>query len=144
MFKVMAPYLPAPPPGSPSDWGKEERVRELLGGDFDLDLEEHLSTLRMPSAEAYWQLVTSYGPTKTLAEGHRRPAGGSASRLDRFLRDELRRGRRDPPRAGISADLRRSSVGTDNRTSSRQPPALRAGETAATLHLPQTSEGTLR
>ena len=69
MFKVMAPYQPAPPPSSPFDWGKEERVRELLGGDFDLDIEEHVSTLRMPSAEDYWELFsTSYGPTKTLAE----------------------------------------------------------------------------
>ena len=49
--------------------GEGERVRELLGDDFDLDIEEHVSTLRMPSAEDYWELfVTSYGPTKTLAE----------------------------------------------------------------------------
>jgi SAM-dependent methyltransferase len=69
MFKIMAPYQPAPPPSSPFDWGNEERVRELLGDDFDLDIEEHVSTLRMPSAEDYWELfVTSYGPTKTLAE----------------------------------------------------------------------------
>jgi SAM-dependent methyltransferase len=69
MFKVMAAYQPAPPPSSPFDWGREERVRELLGEDFDLEIEEHVSTLRMPSAEDYWQLfVTSYGPTKTLAE----------------------------------------------------------------------------
>jgi SAM-dependent methyltransferase len=69
MFKVMAPYQPAPPPSSPFEWGKEDRVRELLGDDFDLELEEHVSTLRMPSAEDYWQLfVTSYGPTKSLAE----------------------------------------------------------------------------
>jgi SAM-dependent methyltransferase len=75
MFKVMAPYQPAPPPSSPFDWGNEQRVRELLGGDFDLDIEEHVSTLRTPSAEDYWELfATSYGPTKTLAEslGERR------------------------------------------------------------------------
>ncbi len=69
MFKVMAPYQPAPPPSSPFDWGDEGRVRELLGDSFELELEEHVSTLRMPSAEAYWELFsTSYGPTKTLAE----------------------------------------------------------------------------
>jgi SAM-dependent methyltransferase len=69
MFKVMAPYQPAPPPGSPFDWGKEDRVRELLGGAFDLEISEHVSTLRVPSGEDYWQLFsTSYGPTKTLAE----------------------------------------------------------------------------
>jgi SAM-dependent methyltransferase len=69
MFKVMVPYQPAPPPSSPFDWGDEDRVRELLGDAFDLDLEEHVSTLVMPSAEEYWELFsTSYGPTKTLAD----------------------------------------------------------------------------
>jgi SAM-dependent methyltransferase len=69
MFKVMAAYQPAPPPSSPFDWGDENRVRELLGESFELELEEHQTTLRMPSAEAYWELFsTSYGPTKTLAE----------------------------------------------------------------------------
>jgi SAM-dependent methyltransferase len=69
MFKVMAPYLPAPPPSSPFDWGDEARVRELLGDSFDLEIEERVSTLTMPSGEAYWELFsTSYGPTKVLAE----------------------------------------------------------------------------
>jgi SAM-dependent methyltransferase len=69
MFKMMAPYQPAPPPSSPFDWGDEDRVRELLGESFELDIEEHVSTLRMPSGEAYWELFsTSYGPTKTLAD----------------------------------------------------------------------------
>jgi ubiquinone/menaquinone biosynthesis C-methylase UbiE len=69
MFKVMAPYQPAPPPSSPFDWGDERRVRELLGEWFELELEEHVSTLRVPSGEAYWELFsTSYGPTKVLAD----------------------------------------------------------------------------
>jgi SAM-dependent methyltransferase len=75
MFKVMAPYQPAPPPSSPFDWGDEDRVHELLGDSFELELEERVTTLRVPSAEEYWQLFsTSYGPTKTLAEsiGERR------------------------------------------------------------------------
>jgi SAM-dependent methyltransferase len=75
MFKVMAPYQPAPPPSSPFDWGDEARVRELLGESFELELEERISTLRLPSGEAYWELFsTSYGPTKTLADslGERR------------------------------------------------------------------------
>ena len=54
MFKVMAPYLPSPPPSSPFDWGDEKRVRELLGESFELTLEEHVSTLRLPSGEDYW------------------------------------------------------------------------------------------
>jgi SAM-dependent methyltransferase len=75
MFAVMAPFMPAPPPSSPFDWGDAERVRELLGEWFDLRLEEHVSTLRIPSGEAYWELFSSsYGPTKVLADslGERR------------------------------------------------------------------------
>ncbi len=75
LFRVMGPFQPAPPPSSPFDWGKVTRVQELLGDTFDLDISEHVSTLRMPSAQAYWDLFsTSYGPTKTLAEnlGERR------------------------------------------------------------------------
>jgi SAM-dependent methyltransferase len=69
MFKVMAPYQPAPPPSSPFDWGDEPRVRELLGADFELEIDEHVSTVRSPSGEEYWELfATSYGPTKTLTE----------------------------------------------------------------------------
>jgi SAM-dependent methyltransferase len=69
MFKVMAPFMPAPPPSSPFDWGDEPRVRELLGDWFELDIQEHVSTLCVPSGEAYWELFsTSYGPTKTLAD----------------------------------------------------------------------------
>ena len=70
MFAVMAPYQSAPPPSSPFAWGDEARVTELLGETFELELEEHVSTLRVPSGEDYWELFsTSYGPTKTLAEG---------------------------------------------------------------------------
>ena len=75
MFKVMAPFMPAPPPSNPFDWGDEDRVRQLLGDAFDLQLEEHVSTLNMPSGEAYWELFSnSYGPTKVLADslGERR------------------------------------------------------------------------
>lgn len=75
MFRIMAPFQPAPPPSSPFDWGKPDRVRELLGDAFDLDITEQVSTVESESAEAYWELFSSsYGPTKTLAEnlGERR------------------------------------------------------------------------
>jgi SAM-dependent methyltransferase len=69
MFQMMAPFQPAPPPSNPFDWGDEARVRELLGESFELECEEHTSTLRVPSGEAYWELFsTSYGPTKVLAD----------------------------------------------------------------------------
>jgi 2-polyprenyl-3-methyl-5-hydroxy-6-metoxy-1,4-benzoquinol methylase len=75
MFNVMAPFMPAPPPSNPFDWGDETRVHELLGHAFELQVEERVSTLHLPSGEAYWKLFsTSYGPTKTLADslGERR------------------------------------------------------------------------
>jgi SAM-dependent methyltransferase len=69
MFAMMAPYQPAPPPSSPFDWGDEGRVLALLGEWFELTVEEHVSTLHLPSGEAYWELFsTSYGPTKVLAD----------------------------------------------------------------------------
>ena len=69
MFKVMAPFMPAPPPSNPFAWGAEAHVRELLGEWFELDCHEYTSTLAVPSGEAYWELFsTSYGPTRTLAE----------------------------------------------------------------------------
>jgi len=69
MFRMMAPFQPAPPPSSPFAWGDEKRVRELLGDAFELDISEHVSTARLPSGEAFWELFsTSYGPTKTLTE----------------------------------------------------------------------------
>jgi hypothetical protein len=69
MFAVMAPYQPAPPPSSPFAWGDEAHVRTLLGDSFDLEFEELVSTLRVPTGEDYWELFSSsYGPTKTLAE----------------------------------------------------------------------------
>jgi SAM-dependent methyltransferase len=69
LFRVMGPFQAAKPPSSPFDWGNESRVRELLGGSFELEISEHDSPLEVESGEAYWELFsTSYGPTKTLAE----------------------------------------------------------------------------
>ena len=69
MFKMMAPFVATPPPSSPFDWGKEDRVRELLGGEFDLQIERHVSMFRTGSGEEYWEIFSNdYGPTKTLAD----------------------------------------------------------------------------
>jgi ubiquinone/menaquinone biosynthesis C-methylase UbiE len=71
MFKVMKQYMPvpaSPAPPSPFEWGQPERLRELLGGAFDLRLERAVSYYREPSAEAAWDTFsTGYGPTKALA-----------------------------------------------------------------------------
>ncbi len=84
MFMVMKPYMPAPPtpaPPSPFEWGRPERVRELLGPAFDLKFEKGTSFYREPNGEAAWNTFsTGYGPTKALAAG-----------LDETRRAELRR-----------------------------------------------------
>jgi ubiquinone/menaquinone biosynthesis C-methylase UbiE len=72
MFKVMRAYMapqasPAPP--SPFDWGRRERLEELLAGAFDLRLEQANSFYREPTAEAAWDTFsTGYGPTRMLAQ----------------------------------------------------------------------------
>lgn len=70
MFQMMKPYMPPPPspaPPSPFEWGREERVRELLGADFDLSFETGTTVLRMPSGEYVWDVFSKgYGPTKML------------------------------------------------------------------------------
>jgi ubiquinone/menaquinone biosynthesis C-methylase UbiE len=71
VFAMMRPFQPPPPEGAgvPFQWGSEEHVEELLGDAFDLEFEHHISHLRVPSGEDYWQLFSSsYGPTRTLAE----------------------------------------------------------------------------
>lgn len=84
MFQVMKPYMAPPagtPPPSPFEWGRTERIRELLGKEFELKFEKGVSYYREPSAEAAWTTFsTGYGPTKALAAG-----------LDEARRADLRR-----------------------------------------------------
>lgn len=71
MFKVMKRYMPPPPnpaPRSPFEWGRVERIRELLGNAFQLRFEKGVSYYREPSAEAAWEtFANGYGPTRALA-----------------------------------------------------------------------------
>lgn len=84
MFEVMKRYMPPPPnpaPPSPFAWGQTARIRELLGGSFELKFEKGVSYYREPSGEAAWKTFsTGYGPTKSLAAS-----------LDEARRAELRR-----------------------------------------------------
>lgn len=72
MFLVMRAYMPPPPtpaPPSPFAWGDRERLKELLGRDFDLRFEEGTTTYYERDGRAAWQTFsTGYGPTKLLAE----------------------------------------------------------------------------
>lgn len=71
MFEVMRRYMPPPPspaPRSPFEWGRTERIRELLGRTFQLRFEKGVSYYREPSGEAAWETFsTGYGPTRSLA-----------------------------------------------------------------------------
>ncbi len=71
IFQIVKGYLPSstsPPPPSPFEWGRPERIRDLLGKSFDLRFETATSWHRDASGEAAWELfVNAYGPTKTLA-----------------------------------------------------------------------------
>ncbi len=71
MFKVMRAFMPPPPtpaPPSPFEWGRVERLRELLGGAFDLRIEAGMSYYREAAPEEAWRTFsTGYGPTRMLA-----------------------------------------------------------------------------
>lgn len=85
MFQLMKRYMPAPSgpaPRSPFEWGRPERIRELLGHAFQLRFEQGVSYYREPSGEAAWDTFsTGYGPTRTLA------ASLDPSRRDEFRED---------------------------------------------------------
>jgi SAM-dependent methyltransferase len=72
MFQVMKAFMPppaAPAPPSPFEWGNTDRIRQLLGEDFELKFERAVSYYRETSAEAAWDTFsTSYGPAKMLAD----------------------------------------------------------------------------
>jgi SAM-dependent methyltransferase len=84
MFGVMKKFMPAPPqppPPSPFAWGKIERLKELLGQNFDLKFEEGTNHFRYGTGEQAWKLwVDHYGPSKSLA-----------GNLDDARREEFRR-----------------------------------------------------
>ena len=71
MFTVMKRFMPPPPqpaPPSPFEWGKRERLAELLGGAFELKIEEGTNQFRYGSGEQAWELwLNHYGPAKSLA-----------------------------------------------------------------------------
>ena len=71
MFRIIKSYMPAPddpPPPSPFDWGRRERLHELLGTAFELTVEDGTSFYRVPDGATAWrQFVAGYGPVRALA-----------------------------------------------------------------------------
>jgi ubiquinone/menaquinone biosynthesis C-methylase UbiE len=71
MFRLTSQFAPPPPEGAgvPVEWGRPERVEELLGDDFELKVEKRVSNFEAESGEAAWQLfVANFGPVRTLAD----------------------------------------------------------------------------
>jgi SAM-dependent methyltransferase len=69
MFKLIQSHKPGPAPSTPSpfEWGKRERLEELLGDAFDVRVEEAISWYREPSPEAAWEAFSNgFGPVVTL------------------------------------------------------------------------------
>jgi SAM-dependent methyltransferase len=69
LFAVMRRYMPASTgtPPSPFEWGRPERLRQLLGDAFELRFETGTTMLRMPDGLSVWNtLVAGFGPTKRL------------------------------------------------------------------------------
>jgi len=70
MFKIMKAYMPqqaGTPPPSPFEWGRPERIEDLLGEHFELAFEHATSFYREPDGAAAWRtFVEGYGPLRTL------------------------------------------------------------------------------
>lgn len=82
-FRLIGSFQPPLPEGAgnPLDWGRDEHVRELLEGDFELRFVRGTDPQIGDSAEELWRLfVTSFGPLKTLHDS-----------LDEPRREELHR-----------------------------------------------------
>jgi hypothetical protein len=82
MFKIVGRYAP-PPEGvrSPLQWGTEERLAELLGGDADVDVQTRQFVFRYTSAQEWLHVFRSYyGPTHKAFGALDRPAAASFER----------------------------------------------------------------
>ena len=127
MFKVMAPYVAAPPPSSPFAWGDETRVRELLGDAFELEIEERISTLRVPLRRGLLgslldELRADEDPRRVARRAPRRPA----TRLGRVLRVQLPVGRGDRAHARVAPRARDAPLSTEpSRTVTDREAAVR-------------------
>jgi SAM-dependent methyltransferase len=68
-FRTFAPFQQPPPAGAgnPLAWGEDAYARELLAGDFDLEITTEVSRHEFDDLEEYWQLYSSaFGPMVTL------------------------------------------------------------------------------
>ncbi len=98
MRRVQGQFAPPPPQGaaSPFDWGRPDYVRELLGGDFELEFKEGSSTMAGESPRAVVEeLVTSFPPVVATYESlsAERQAEMRGALQDYFTRNQASDGR---------------------------------------------------
>lgn len=69
-FTLVGRHSGAPPPEvSPLDWGRQERVGELLGKHFDLECSKEITSFIAPNGEAVWnKFSVGFGPIRVLTE----------------------------------------------------------------------------
>ncbi|HEX8490653.1 MAG TPA: methyltransferase domain-containing protein, partial [Chthoniobacterales bacterium] len=90
MFRMMAPFVQTPPPSSPFDWGKEERVRELLGESFDLRVRKaHFHVSPFERRRILGNLFDRLRPNQSAGRFVRPAPGRVPSDLGGVLRTEL-------------------------------------------------------
>lgn len=52
-----------PPPASPFDWGRSSWLKEVVGGRFEIDIHEQVTTLYAPDVTTVWtEYVNGFGP----------------------------------------------------------------------------------
>lgn len=71
MFKVFSAFQPPLPPGAgvPLAWGREDYVRDKLGGAFEITVERRLSVEKDESPEKAWDFFAPrFGPVKTMLD----------------------------------------------------------------------------
>jgi SAM-dependent methyltransferase len=110
-----APYRDerCPECGDRRNWGREDYVRRLLSGDFELELAEGELRLRAASGEHAWHLYRSHeGPAKLLVDSL------DADRAERYRRAFVRHWERHRDGRGVS--LPRRYLVTIGRRRSRE------------------------
>jgi SAM-dependent methyltransferase len=86
---------------SPDDWGREERLHELLGDAFDLGFEERVWWLEGDSLEDVWELMSNGAPpVRALLDSLEpdRAAAFRAAMLEHWSQFETPEGVREPRR----------------------------------------------
>jgi hypothetical protein len=106
------------------EWGRPERLRELLGDASELRFKPGTTTLRMPDGPSVWKtFVAGFGPAKTLAANLDEAEPSSCAGT--FISEDLRR--------EINEGLNVIEHGTAPTTSSSSPAAAKWSAIAARI-----------